>query len=101
MYNPKSMKAEEFIDHQEILDTLAYADEHKRDAELISAIIEKAKEYKGLSHREASVLLACELEDKNQEITFFSCQNSMSPPASNIFKQPIDFDKNTWYDYSY
>ena len=39
MYNPKSMKAEEFIDHQEILDTLAYADEHKKDAELISAII--------------------------------------------------------------
>jgi len=68
MYNPKSLKAEEFIDHNEILDTLAYADAHKKDAELISAIIEKAKLRKGLSHREASVLLACELEDKNQEI---------------------------------
>ena len=68
MYNPKSMKAEEFIDHQEILDTLAYADAHKTDAELIDAILEKAKLRKGLSHREASVLLACELEDKVQEI---------------------------------
>lgn len=68
MYNPKSMKAEEFISHEEILDTLKYADEHKTDAELISSIIEKAKLRKGLSHREASVLLACELEDKNQEV---------------------------------
>ena len=68
MYNPKSMKAEEFIDHQEILDSLAYADAHKADREVISAILEKARARKGLSHREASVLLACELEDKNQEI---------------------------------
>ena len=61
MYNPKSMKAEEFIDHQEILDSLAYADAHKADREVISAILEKARARKGLSHREASVLLACEL----------------------------------------
>jgi len=62
------MHAEEFINHQEILDSLAYADAHKRDAEAISAILEKARLRKGLDHREASVLLACELEDKNQEI---------------------------------
>ena len=62
------MKAEEFIDHAEIEETLAYADAHKTDAELIGQIIEKAKLRKGLSHREASVLLACELEDKNEEI---------------------------------
>ncbi len=68
MYNPKSMKAEEFIDHNEIEETLRYADEHKTDRELIDAILAKAREYKGLTHREASVLLACELEDKNQEI---------------------------------
>ena len=68
MYNPKSLKAEEFIDHQEVLDTLAYADAHKTDAALIDSIIAKAKERKGLSHREASVLLACDLEDRNQEI---------------------------------
>ena len=68
MYDPKSMKAEEFIDHQEILETLDYAEAHKTDVELIDQIIEKARLRKGLSHREASVLLACELEDKNQEI---------------------------------
>ncbi len=68
MYNPKSMVAEEFIDHEEIEETLKYADEHKRDEALITEIIEKAKLRKGLSHRDASVLLACELEDKNAEI---------------------------------
>ena len=51
MYNPSSMKAEEFIDHQEILDTLAYSDEHKNDRELILQILEKAKERKGLSRQ--------------------------------------------------
>ena len=68
MYDPKSRKAEDFINHQEILDSLAYADAHKNDAAVIDAILEKARLRKGLTHREASVLLACELEDKNQEI---------------------------------
>ena len=68
MYDPKSMKAEEFIDHQEIEQTLAYADAHKTDAALIDSIIEKAKLRKGLTHREASVLLACELEDRNEQV---------------------------------
>ncbi|MDO4302249.1 MAG: [FeFe] hydrogenase H-cluster radical SAM maturase HydG [Clostridia bacterium] len=68
MYNPKSLKAEEFISHDEILDTLAYADANKDNIELIDSIIEKAKERKGLSHREASVLLACSNEEKNNEI---------------------------------
>ena len=60
MYDVKSMKAEEFINHQEIEDTLAYADLHKDDMPLIRAILDKAREGKGLSHREASVLLANE-----------------------------------------
>ena len=68
MYNPKSLKAEEFISHEEVLDTLEYAEKNKNNAELIDKIIEKAKQRKGLSHREASVLLVCELEDKNKEI---------------------------------
>jgi len=68
MYDPKSRRAEEFIDHQEILDTLAWADAHKRDAEAIDEILKKARLRKGLSHREASVLLACELEEKNREL---------------------------------
>jgi 2-iminoacetate synthase len=68
MYNPKSMKAEEFINHEEVMATLAYAEENKTNAALIGGIIEKARLRKGLSHREAAVLLECRLEDKNQEI---------------------------------
>lgn len=68
MYDPKSLKAEEFIDHQEIQETLAYAEANKNNAELIGQILEKARLRKGLSHREAAVLLDCELEEKNQEI---------------------------------
>ena len=68
MYNPKSLKAEEFINHEEILDTLKYAEENKNNIELIDSIIEKAKLRKGLSHREASVLLACEIPEKINEL---------------------------------
>ncbi len=68
MYNPASKVAEEFIDHEEILATLKYAEENKRNEVLITELIEKAKERKGLSHREAAVLLECDLEDKNKEI---------------------------------
>lgn len=60
MYNSKSMKAEEFICHEEIEDTLAFADENRNNKEMIRQILDKARECKGLSHREASVLLACE-----------------------------------------
>ena len=68
MYNPKSMKAEDFINHNEIMETLAYADAHKHDRELIGQILEKAAQYKGLTHREASVLLACEEADLNEKV---------------------------------
>ena len=68
MYNVKSPKAEEFINHEEILDTLAYADANKNNAQLIDEILEKARQRKGLTHREAAVLLDCNLEEKNQEI---------------------------------
>lgn len=68
MYNPASKKANEFINHNEILETLAYADANKDNLSLIDCIITKAKERKGLTHREASVLLACQNEDKVQEI---------------------------------
>ena len=68
MYNVKSLKAEEFISHEEILETLKYAEENKTNKKLIDELLEKARLAKGLTHREASVLLACELEDKNQEI---------------------------------
>lgn len=68
MYNPKSMKAEEFIDHQEILDTLEYAAAHKHDEALIDEILNKARLRKGLSHRDAAVLLDCDIPEKNREI---------------------------------
>ncbi len=68
MYNPTSQKAEEFIDHSEIIDTLSYSDAHKNDKALILQILEKARKRKGLSHREASVLLMCEDEHLNEKI---------------------------------
>ncbi len=68
MYDPKSSKAEEFISHEEVLETLRFADKNKNNTALVNEIIEKAKFRKGLTHREASVLLACELPDKNEEI---------------------------------
>ena len=68
MYNPSSLKAEEFICHEEIMSTLDFAHQHKNDAALIDEIISKAKECKGLSHREALVLLDCDIPEKNQEI---------------------------------
>lgn len=68
IYNPKSLKAEEFINHEEIEASLKYADENKDNFKLIDEIIEKAKLRKGISHREASVLLACEDEEKLKEI---------------------------------
>ena len=68
MYNPKSKKAEEFINNEEILESLKFAKENKNNRELIESIINKAKNLKGLTHREAILLLDCELEDKNEEI---------------------------------
>lgn len=68
MYNEKSLKAEEFISDEEILDTLAYADANKDNVELIDQIIEKARARKGLDHREASVLLACQIPEKIEEV---------------------------------
>ncbi len=68
MYDVKSSKAEEFINHQEILDTLDYAEKNSTNRELIQNIIDKSKDAQGLSHREASVLLACKLDDLNDQI---------------------------------
>ena len=75
-YNPKSLKAEEFISDEEIRATLAYAEENKNNIELIEEILEKARPKKtetgytcaGLSHREASVLLACDIPEVTEKI---------------------------------
>ena len=68
MYDVKSMNADDFIDDGEILDTLSYAQENKDNYKLIDSIIEKAGECKGLTHREASVLLACENDELNDKM---------------------------------
>ena len=75
-FDPKSLRAEEFINHAEILETLRYAEAHKNDAALIDALLEKARpkptaggvHCAGLTHREASVLLACDIPEKVAEI---------------------------------
>ena len=68
MYKIDSQKAEEFICHEEILDTLEYAQSKSQDKELIRSIIEKARLCKGLSHREAAVLLECNDPELVEEI---------------------------------
>ena len=62
------MKAEEFIDDAEVLASLSYAEENKSNVKVIDEILKKAREAKGLDHREASVLLACDIPEKNEEI---------------------------------
>ena len=49
MYDPKSKCADDFINHEEIMETLAYAEENKHNRELIDQILEKAKVRKGLA----------------------------------------------------
>ena len=60
IYDPKSSKAEEFINHEEILESLEYAKANKDNKELIKEILDKANKAKGLTHREAALLLECE-----------------------------------------
>lgn len=67
-YNPKSMEAGEFINDGEILDTLEYASQNKSNTNLIDQILDKARLRKGLTHREAAVLLDCDIPEKNEEI---------------------------------
>lgn len=68
MYNPASRHAEDFINHGEILESIRFAQDNKRNREYIETLIEKAKDLKGLNHREALVLLECEEEDLNQKM---------------------------------
>ena len=76
IYNPNSLKAEEFINDGEILATIKYAEENKHNRALIEEILDKARPKKteggvhceGLSHREAAVLLACDLPDMTEKL---------------------------------
>ncbi|MGH4050816.1 MAG: [FeFe] hydrogenase H-cluster radical SAM maturase HydG [Clostridium sp.] len=68
MYDNKSKNATEFIDDNEIMESVAYAKENKSNRELIDSLIERAKDCKGLTHREAAVLLECDLEDEKEKM---------------------------------
>lgn len=68
MYNVKSKKADEFIDDSEIRETIEYAEKNKHNRELIDGILEKAEKMQGISHREAAVLLECDLKDENERM---------------------------------
>lgn len=68
MYKADSKIAEEFIDHQEILETLEYARSNKSNRALIEQLIDKAARCKGLSHREAALLLECDQPDLIEHI---------------------------------
>ncbi len=76
LYNPASLDPNEFINDEEIRATLEYAEANKNNVELIDAILQKARPVKngngctcqGLTHREASVLLACEIPEKVEQI---------------------------------
>ncbi len=68
MYDRYSSKAEEFIHDGEIQETLAYAEANKSNYELISSLIERAEDCKGLTHREAAVLLDCDIPELNEKL---------------------------------
>ena len=68
VYNIKSRQAEEFINHQEILDTLEYAQANRNNRPLIESLIDKAALCQGLSHREAALLLECDEPELVQRI---------------------------------
>ena len=105
-FDLKSLKAEEFISNEEILDTLEYARANKNNIELIDSILDKARPVKtengyvchGLSHREASVLLECDIEEKVQEIYKIAEEIKLADD-----QWALDMFKELWatYDGSY
>ena len=85
MYNPKSLKAEEFISDEEIRETLAYADANKENVELIDQILAKAKECKGLTHREASVLLPVQFLRKFRRCMIWQRKSRKNSTETELF----------------
>ena len=68
MYDAKSLRAAEFIDDAEIRASLEWAEQNKHNKALVEELLEKARQYRGLTHREASVLLSCDLPEENEKI---------------------------------
>ncbi len=75
MYNPKSNIASEFISHSEILESINFAEANRENRPMIEAILAKAAESKGLSHREAALLLEC--DDKEVIDKIFALASSI------------------------
>lgn len=82
MYKVDSPDAVDFINHQEIIETLEYARAHRNDRELIRNLIEKARLCKGLTHREAAILLECAEEDLTKEIFILPKRSSKNSTAT-------------------
>ena len=68
MYNPKSKTATEFISDSEILSTIEYARENAGNRALVESVLEKARAFKGLTHREAALLLECNDPDLTERV---------------------------------
>ena len=88
MYDKYSMKAEEFIDDGEIRASIAWAEENKTNLELVNQLIDKTDELKGLSHREALLLLLCEDKDAIQRI-FKQAEKILTEQAANVYLQDL------------
>jgi 2-iminoacetate synthase len=68
VYNVKSKIAEEFIDDAEVRDTIEYARSNSLNRPLIESTLEKARQGKGLTHREAALMVECALPDLTEQI---------------------------------
>lgn len=73
MYKSDSDIATEFIDHNEILETIEYVENNAQNKMLVQNILEEAKKLKGLSHRNAALLLECDDVQLNQQIFELAC----------------------------
>lgn len=94
-YDKNSLKAEEFINDGEILDSLKFADENKNNLELVDKIIEKARLKKGINHREASVLLACEDKERIEEIYNLARQIKKDFTVTELLCSPLSIFQTT------
>lgn len=94
-YDKNSLKAEEFINDGEILDSLKFADENKNNLELVDKIIEKARLKKGINHREASVLLACEDRERIEEIYNLARQIKKDFTVTELLCSPLSIFQTT------
>ena len=68
MYNITSKKASEFIADEEIISSIRYAEENSSSSDLIDQILDKAEQMKGITHREAALLLLSQSKEVEQRI---------------------------------